>query len=124
MLGRTPEVAYQCMRHLEPFLPFRDASPAAPCFNLTVLSTIKASHQACKLSFDLQGGYSMSRGIWKSAILFALQGLAKAQTHGLLNMQTFDISDYEMYEKVENGDSTWILPGVLRPLTPKLGLPC
>lgn len=41
MLKRTPEVAYQCMRHMEPFLPFKDASSAPPCFHLTVLSTIQ-----------------------------------------------------------------------------------
>ena len=41
MCGRTAEAAYECMRHMEPFLTFRDASSGPPCFGLTVLSTIK-----------------------------------------------------------------------------------
>lgn len=40
-----------------------------------------------------------------------LQGLAKAKSTGLLDIKSFDIADFETYEKVENGDSTWILPG-------------
>lgn len=49
--------------------------------------------------------------IWSQRLVF-FQGLAKARTEGLLEMDTFDMTDYETYEKVENGDSTWILPGV------------
>ncbi len=39
------------------------------------------------------------------------QGLAHANCQGLLDFRTFDLEDYDFHERVENGDSTWILPG-------------
>jgi len=29
---------------------------------------------------------------------------------GWYNYQTFDVQEYQLYEKVENGDLNWILP--------------
>ena len=43
-----------------------------------------------------------------------LQGLAHAQRSSLLDAKTFDLDDYEYHERVENGDSTWIVPGKLK----------
>ncbi|XP_072516123.1 dual specificity protein phosphatase CDC14AB isoform X2 [Salminus brasiliensis] len=43
-------------------------------------------------------------------ILDCLQGIRKAQQHGFLNFETFDVTEYEHYERVENGDFNWILP--------------
>jgi len=40
-----------------------------------------------------------------------VQGLGQARDWGLLNLRTFDIVDYDIPEKVETGDSTWIIPG-------------
>lgn len=41
-------------------------------------------------------------------VLDAVKGLYKALTLGLLDMENFDVEDYEFYEKVENGDLNWI----------------
>ena len=43
-----------------------------------------------------------------------LQGLAHAKCQNLLDFRTFDLDDYEVHERVENGDSTWIVPGNLQ----------
>ncbi|XP_036442105.1 dual specificity protein phosphatase CDC14AB isoform X4 [Colossoma macropomum] len=44
-------------------------------------------------------------------ILDCLQGIRKALQHGFLNFDTFDVTEYEHYERVENGDFNWIVPG-------------
>ncbi|XP_076847703.1 dual specificity protein phosphatase CDC14AB isoform X8 [Brachyhypopomus gauderio] len=44
-------------------------------------------------------------------ILDCLQGISKALHHGILNFETFDVTEYEHYERVENGDFNWIVPG-------------
>lgn len=44
-------------------------------------------------------------------IIDVLDGVSKALEHGFLNFETFDQEEYEHYEKVENGDFNWIIPG-------------
>jgi protein-tyrosine phosphatase len=44
-------------------------------------------------------------------ILDCIRGLAKAISHKFLNYDTFNAEEYFHYEKVENGDMNWILPG-------------
>ncbi|XP_056112552.1 dual specificity protein phosphatase CDC14AB isoform X5 [Rhinichthys klamathensis goyatoka] len=46
-------------------------------------------------------------------VLDSLQGIRKALQHGFLNFETFDVNEYEHYERVENGDLNWIVPGKL-----------
>uniref|UniRef100_A0A671SYG8 Dual specificity protein phosphatase CDC14A-like n=1 Tax=Sinocyclocheilus anshuiensis TaxID=1608454 RepID=A0A671SYG8_9TELE len=46
-------------------------------------------------------------------VLDCLQGIRKALQHGFLNFETFDVNEYEHYERVENGDLNWIIPGKL-----------
>ncbi|XP_066503533.1 dual specificity protein phosphatase CDC14AB isoform X2 [Hoplias malabaricus] len=46
-------------------------------------------------------------------ILDCLQGIRKALQHGFLNFDTFDVKEYEHYERVENGDFNWIVPSKL-----------
>ncbi|GFO04695.1 dual specificity protein phosphatase cdc14a, partial [Plakobranchus ocellatus] len=43
-------------------------------------------------------------------LLDCLHGLNKALINGFFNFETFDVEEYEHYEKVENGDFNWILP--------------
>ncbi|XP_043837157.1 dual specificity protein phosphatase CDC14B-like [Dromiciops gliroides] len=47
----------------------------------------------------------------KQANAAFLMGLHKAVQYGFLNFEEFDLDDYEHYEKVENGDLNWIIPG-------------
>ncbi|KAL1023192.1 hypothetical protein UPYG_G00037500 [Umbra pygmaea] len=44
-------------------------------------------------------------------ILDCLQGIRKALQHGFFDFETFDVEEYEHYERVENGDFNWIVPG-------------
>ncbi|KAL2089281.1 hypothetical protein ACEWY4_013969 [Coilia grayii] len=44
-------------------------------------------------------------------ILDCLHGIKKALQHGFFNFETFDVNEYEHYERVENGDFNWIVPG-------------
>ncbi|XP_046353487.1 dual specificity protein phosphatase CDC14AB-like isoform X1 [Haliotis cracherodii] len=44
-------------------------------------------------------------------LLDCLHGLSKALANGFFNFDTFDVDEYEHYEKVENGDFNWIMPG-------------
>eukprot|EP00794_Sanderia_malayensis_P008120 gene8120-8990_t len=44
-------------------------------------------------------------------ILDCFNGLQKALSYEFFNFSTFDVEEYEHYEKVENGDLNWIVPG-------------
>ncbi|KAM3865915.1 dual specificity protein phosphatase CDC14AB-like [Diretmus argenteus] len=44
-------------------------------------------------------------------ILSCLQGIRKALQYGFLEFESFDVEEYEHYERVENGDMNWIIPG-------------
>ncbi|XP_037644696.1 dual specificity protein phosphatase CDC14AB-like [Sebastes umbrosus] len=44
-------------------------------------------------------------------ILDCLQGIHKALQHGFFDFESFDVEEYEHYERVENGDINWIIPG-------------
>lgn len=44
-------------------------------------------------------------------VLDCLQGIKKALQHGFFDFETFDVDEYEHYERVENGDLNWIVPG-------------
>ncbi|XP_068175098.1 dual specificity protein phosphatase CDC14AB isoform X2 [Antennarius striatus] len=46
-------------------------------------------------------------------VLDCLQGIRKALQHGFFDFETFDADEYEHYERVENGDLNWIVPGKL-----------
>ncbi|XP_021051275.1 dual specificity protein phosphatase CDC14A isoform X1 [Mus pahari] len=44
-------------------------------------------------------------------VLDCLQGIRKGLQHGFFDFETFDAEEYEHYERVENGDFNWIVPG-------------
>ena len=48
-----------------------------------------------------------------------LYGVHKAIEHGLLDLTTFNLEDYEFYEQVQNGDWNWITPEFLAFASPK-----
>jgi cell division cycle 14 len=52
-------------------------------------------------------------------ILDCLRGLCQALTLGLFDLQNFDLMQYDFYERVENGDFTWITPKFLALANPK-----
>jgi len=48
---------------------------------------------------------------YKCTILHCLRGLEKGVKLGWFSLRNFDVHEYEYYEKVENGDWNWIIPG-------------
>ncbi|XP_076600850.1 dual specificity protein phosphatase CDC14AB-like [Chaetodon auriga] len=44
-------------------------------------------------------------------VLDCLQGIRKALQHGFFDFENFHVEEYEHYERVENGDMNWIIPG-------------
>jgi len=53
-----------------------------------------------------QGGCS-----YQCTILHCLRGLDYAIRLGWFSLKTFDLYSYDFYERVENGDMNWIIPG-------------
>ncbi|XP_062509215.1 dual specificity protein phosphatase CDC14AB-like [Corticium candelabrum] len=47
------------------------------------------------------------------SLLDVFQSVQKAVQFGFLDFSQFDVEEYEHYEKVENGDLNWIVPGKL-----------
>ncbi|OMJ78244.1 hypothetical protein SteCoe_21969 [Stentor coeruleus] len=48
---------------------------------------------------------------YKCSVYHCLRGLEKGIELGWFNYRTFNLQEYEFYEKVENGDWNWIIPG-------------
>uniref|UniRef100_A0AAY4BD60 protein-tyrosine-phosphatase n=1 Tax=Denticeps clupeoides TaxID=299321 RepID=A0AAY4BD60_9TELE len=44
-------------------------------------------------------------------VLDCLHGIRKALQHGFFDFEAFDVNEYEHYERVENGDFNWVVPG-------------
>ena len=95
LMDRSPEAAYQAVKGLAPFAPFRDASCGQSCFDLTVLHCLQASiqhpnpeHQSCQLlelsqaqlercqllvvSFRVHAGHCQGKGVWVLGLAFAI----------------------------------------------------
>lgn len=48
---------------------------------------------------------------YECTILHCLQGLEFAIKKDWYNFRNFNVKEYEFYERVENGDLNWIIPG-------------
>ena len=94
ILEKTAEQAWEPFRQLQQtFADFRDALFGPCTYKCTVI-------------------IEMSRKfIIFNQILECLRGLEYAIKLKWFNVKTFNLQDYEFHEKVENGDSNWIIPG-------------
>lgn len=54
---------------------------------------------------------SLGPSTYNLTLLDCLHGVNKALQHDILDFHKFDVHEYEHYEKVENGDLNWIVPG-------------
>nr|XP_043899878.1 dual specificity protein phosphatase CDC14AB isoform X1 [Solea senegalensis] len=54
---------------------------------------------------------SFGNSSYSLTLLDCLQGIRKALQHGFFDFERFDVDEYEHYERVENGDLNWIVPG-------------
>lgn len=48
---------------------------------------------------------------FKLTVLDCLRGVHQAMLHRFLDFSTFDLKEYEHYERVEHGDLNWVVPG-------------
>jgi len=48
---------------------------------------------------------------YNCTLLHCLQGLEAGVRFGWYDFRTFNVKEYEYYERVENGDLNWIIPG-------------
>ncbi|XP_067935264.1 dual specificity protein phosphatase CDC14A-like [Watersipora subatra] len=53
---------------------------------------------------------SMGASTYNLTVLDCLHGIHKALVNKFFDFRTFNLSEYEHYEKVENGDFNWIIP--------------
>ncbi|XP_043915720.1 dual specificity protein phosphatase CDC14B isoform X2 [Protopterus annectens] len=74
---------------------------------------ILLSGNAGKISFLPFRDASFGISNYGLTILDCLQAVNKAVQYGFLDFNAFDVNEYEHYEKVENGDFNWIVPGKL-----------
>ncbi|KAF9978686.1 Dual specificity protein phosphatase cdc14a [Actinomortierella ambigua] len=56
---------------------------------------------------------SFGPSVFTISILDCLRGLYRGLQHGLVQLESFDIKEYEYYEKVANGDFNWITPNII-----------
>jgi len=68
--------------------------------------TLKPYHKQVVPFRDSSGGPNT----YKLSIYDVLAGLERAMSLGWYDFKTFDVHEYEYYEKVENGDLNWIIP--------------
>ena len=85
------------------------------CFMIIVLK--KSAEDAWTLFKPYQTKFvpfrdaTMGSCSYKCTVHHCLQGLQFAIALGWYSYTTFDVQQYQFYEKVENGDLNWILPG-------------
>lgn len=65
------------------------------------------------VSFPYYKDASMCASNFQISILNCLQGLERAVQLGWFNIHSFNVTEYEFHERVENGDFNWILPNKL-----------
>jgi cell division cycle 14 len=73
----------------------------------------EAFHPIAELEFMPFRDAGRGRSDFNLSIQDCLWGIYKATQNGLLDMNEFDVDDYEYYEKVENGDWNWLTPNFI-----------
>ncbi|XP_067109430.1 cell division cycle 14Aa [Osmerus mordax] len=73
-----------------------------------VYRTLISSNNTAYLPFR---DAAMGECTYNLTVLNCLQGIRKALQYGFFNFGAFDVEEYEHYERVENGDMNWIIPG-------------
>ncbi|XP_075616162.1 dual specificity protein phosphatase CDC14A isoform X1 [Balearica regulorum gibbericeps] len=99
-LKKTPEEAYRTLLSGSnpPYLPFSHSAKEDQIVSFLIPCTGARDASFGNCTYNL-------------TILDCLQGINKALQHGFFDFKTFDVDEYEHYERVENGDFNWIIPG-------------
>ncbi|XP_031410813.1 dual specificity protein phosphatase CDC14A-like [Meleagris gallopavo] len=78
---------------------------------LGIVRRVRGSAKRRRASAWSSWDASFGNCTYNLTILDCLQGINKALQHGFFDFKTFDVDEYEHYERVENGDFNWIIPG-------------
>ncbi|XP_028443060.1 LOW QUALITY PROTEIN: dual specificity protein phosphatase CDC14AB [Perca flavescens] len=78
------------------------------CLSVSLSVSLVSGSNASYLPFR---DASFGNCTFNLTVLDCLQGIRKALQHGFFDFETFDVDEYEHYERVENGDLNWIVPG-------------
>ncbi|EPT03178.1 phosphatases II [Fomitopsis schrenkii] len=73
----------------------------------------EAFHPIAEIEFMPFRDAGRGRSDFNLSIQDCLWGIYKALQNGLCDMNTFDVQEYEFYEKVENGDWNWLTPNFI-----------
>ncbi|CDO74084.1 hypothetical protein BN946_scf185043.g134 [Trametes cinnabarina] len=73
----------------------------------------EAFHPIAEIEFMPFRDAGRGRSDFNLSIQDCLWGIYKAMQNSLLDMNEFDVEDYEYYEKVENGDWNWLTPNFI-----------
>ncbi|CAG9316991.1 unnamed protein product [Blepharisma stoltei] len=115
-LAKNPSYANYKIYHYTSLIPGKRANAAYLIGAFQILILGKTAEEAWQPFISLppfadfrDAGYGGCT--YKCTILHCLQGLEHGVKLGWFNVRTFNVHDYEFYEKVENGDWNWIIPG-------------
>lgn len=79
--------------------------------NMSAEQAWNSFQDQCNIKIDeyIEAGYRPND--YRCSVLDCLRGLEYAIKLGWFNLATFNIKEYNHYERVENGDLNWIVPG-------------
>lgn len=102
--NKTPEEAFRPFATFPyPFLPYRDASLGISTFNLGILDCLRSIYNAMSL-----GWYAPEKFDLEECVdYFSLTH----QQNSPLTPPVFYTLRYQHFERVDNGDLNWIIPG-------------
>lgn len=92
-------------------LCFRDASFGTCMYNLNILDCLRAIHKVRFLRLINLFFFFACLLCHAPNEINSLSTIYKALQYGWLDFSNFDVEEYEHYERAENGDLNWIIPG-------------
>jgi len=116
-LMSDPQYNSSRIYHYTSLDPAKRANSAFLMGAFMVIILKKSADEAWAKFKDLQPGFKPFRDAtfgectYKCTILDCLRGLEYAIKLGWFDIENFNLRDYEFYERVENGDFNWVLPG-------------
>lgn len=101
--GMSADTAYLRIETAQPpkFIGFRDAALGEPTYLLHLHDVLRAVEKVF---------YSLILASITWAVVFYRRSIQAIKLKWF-DIATFDADEYELYERVENGDMNWIIPG-------------
>lgn len=78
-------------------------------YNLNILDCLRAVYKVCH--FKIYLSFFSHLLCHAPNEINSLSTIFQALQYGWLDFSNFDVEEYEHYERAENGDLNWIIPG-------------